>query len=117
MESSNSGRKTILCAEDDEDQLTARKLVFESAGFNVAVWLAPARGFAIVPDQSCRRGGAGYWMPRMKGLSVAREMKQLQPNTPILVFSGFSSSLPDERSESLTQWLQKRDAATRRASG
>jgi len=109
MESSNSGRKTVLCAEDDEDQLTARKLVFESAGFNVLLARSGPEALQLFQTNHVDAVVLDYWMPRMKGLSVAREMKQLQPNTPILVFSGFSS-LPDETIGVVDAWLQKRDA-------
>jgi DNA-binding response OmpR family regulator len=47
-------------------------------------------------------------MPGMKGVSVAREMKLLRPNTPILVLSGFAA-LPDETIGIVDSWLQKRD--------
>ena len=108
MQSSNPGRKTVLCAEDDEDQLTARKLVFESAGFDVLLARSGTEALQLFQNNHVDAVVLDYWMPRMKGLSVAREMKQLRPNTPILVLSGFSS-LPDETIGVVDAWLQKRD--------
>lgn len=110
MESPNPGRKTLLCAEDDEDQLTARKLVFESAGFNVLLARTGTEALQLFRDNHVDAVLLDYWMPRMKGLSVAREMKQLRPNTPIVVLSGFSS-LPDETIGVVDAWLQKRDVS------
>ena len=49
-----------------------------------------------------------YFMPGMNGLSVAREMKHLRPNVPIIVLSGFAS-LPGETIGLVDMWLQKRD--------
>ncbi|MFZ0293391.1 MAG: response regulator [Candidatus Sulfotelmatobacter sp.] len=108
MESSNLGRKTVLCAEDDEEQLTSRKMVFESAGFDVLLARSGAEALQLFQTHSVDAVVLDYWMPRMKGLSVAREMKQLRPNIPILVLSGFSS-LPDETIGIVDTWLQKRD--------
>lgn len=108
MQSSNPGRKTVLCAEDDEDQLTARKLVFESAGFNVLLARNGTEALQLFQTNHVDAVVLDYWMPRMKGLSVAREMKQIRPNTPIVVLSGFSS-LPDETIGVVDAWLQKRD--------
>jgi CheY-like chemotaxis protein len=108
MESSNPGRKTVLCAEDDEEQLTSRKMVFESAGFDVLLARSGAEALQLFQAHSVDAVVLDYWMPRMKGLSVAREMKQLRPNIPILVLSGFSS-LPDETIGIVDTWLQKRD--------
>lgn len=108
MESSNLGRKTVLCAEDDEEQLTSRKMVFESAGFDVLLARSGAEALQLFQTHAVDAVVLDYWMPRMKGLSVAREMKQLRPNIPILVLSGFSS-LPDETIGVVDTWLQKRD--------
>jgi CheY-like chemotaxis protein len=108
MASSNSGRKTVLCAEDDPDQLTSRKLVFESAGFDVLLARSGQEALELFQRHPVDAVVLDYWMPRMKGLSVAREMKRLRPNTPIMVFSGFSS-LPDETIGLVDTWLQKRD--------
>jgi len=68
MESSNSGRKTVLCAEDDEDQLTARKLVFESAGLQCAVARSGPEALQLFQTNHVDAVVLDYWMPRMKGL-------------------------------------------------
>ena len=108
MQSSISASKTILCAEDDEDQLTSRRMVFESAGFHVLLARSGTEALEIFRHEHPDAVVLDYWMPGMKGLSVAREMKQLRPHTPILVLSGFSA-LPGETVGLVDAWLQKRD--------
>jgi CheY-like chemotaxis protein len=108
MKGSELGRKTVLCAEDDQDQLTSRRLVFESSGFNVLLARSGTEALEIFRTHPVDAVVLDYWMPGMKGISVAREMKQLRPNTPILVLSGFSA-LPDETIGVVDSWLQKRD--------
>ena len=108
MQSPNLGQKTILCAEDDEDQLMSRRLVFESGGFRVLLARSGTEALQMFQDNTVDAVVLDYWMPRMKGLSVAREMKRMRPNTPIIVLSGFAA-LPDETIGVVDTWLQKRD--------
>jgi CheY-like chemotaxis protein len=108
MQSAEPGGKTILCAEDDEDQLLSRRLVFESGGFKVILARTGTEALELFRSNPVDAVVLDYWMPRMKGLTVAREMKLLRPGTPILVLSGFSS-LPDETIGVVDAWLQKRD--------
>jgi CheY-like chemotaxis protein len=108
MKGSELEQKTILCAEDDQDQLTSRRLVFESAGFNVLLARTGTEALEIFRTNPVDAVVLDYWMPGMKGISVARAMKQLRPDTPILVLSGFSA-LPDETIGVVDSWLQKRD--------
>ncbi len=108
MENPDRGQKTILCAEDDEDQLMSRRLVFESGGFRVLLARSGTEALQLFQDNAVDAVVLDYWMPRMKGLSVAREMKRMRPNTPIIVLSGFAA-LPDETIGVVDTWLQKRD--------
>jgi len=108
MQSSDLDRKTILCAEDDEDQLNSRRLVLESAGFQVLLARSGTEAVQMFRDHLVDAVILDYWMPGMKGVSVAREMKQLRAGTPIIVLSGFSA-LPDETIGIVDSWLQKRD--------
>ena len=84
------------------------ELVFESAGFDVLLARSGTEALELFQEHPVDAVVLDYWMPRMKGLSVAREMKQLRPDIPILVLSGFSS-LPDETIGIVDTWLQKRD--------
>jgi DNA-binding response OmpR family regulator len=45
-------------------------------------------------------------MPGMNGLVLAREMKRLKPNIPIIIFSAYTS-LPDEVIGTAELWLRK----------
>jgi CheY-like chemotaxis protein len=105
---SDSERRTVLCAEDDEDQLSSRRLVFESAGFKVLLARSGTEALQVFRSHAVDAVVLDYWMPGMKGISVAREMKRIRPNTPILVLSGFAA-LPDETIGTVDAWLQKRE--------
>lgn len=100
--------KKVLCADDDDNELTARKMLLESAGFEVLVARNGAEALEVFGSQKVDAVILDYWMPGMKGLSVASEMKSLRPEVPIMVLSGFAS-LPDETIGVADAWLQKRD--------
>ena len=47
-----------------------------------------------------------YWMPNVKGIAVAREMKRINPAVPIVIFSALSP-LPDETIGVTDRWILK----------
>ena len=101
--------RTVLCIEDEENQLAARKMLLESAGFTVLLARNGPEGLAIFRQQPALDAVVvDYYMPGMRGLSVASEMKRLRPNVPVIVLSGFAS-LPDEIIGVVDAWVQKRD--------
>jgi CheY-like chemotaxis protein len=103
-----SGRKKVLCADDETNELAARKMVFESAGFEVFTARNGAQALDVFRAEAVAAVVLDYFMPGMNGLSVAREMKRLRPSVPIIVLSGFAS-LPGETIGLVDAWLQKRD--------
>src|SRR5579871_124901 len=103
-----ANRKTVLCADDEVNELTARRMVFESAGFQVHVARSGQQAIDVFQAHPVDAVVLDYFMPGMNGLSVAREMKRLRPEVPIVVLSGFAS-LPGETIGLVDAWMQKRD--------
>jgi CheY-like chemotaxis protein len=103
-----SGKRKVLCADDEINELAARKMVFESAGFEVFTARNGAQALDIFRAEPVSAVVLDYFMPGMNGLSVAREMKRLRPQVPIIVLSGFAS-LPGETIGLVDAWMQKRD--------
>ncbi len=105
----NLSGRTVLCAEDDDDQLSARKMLLESFGLNVLVARSGTEAVAIFRNgEPLDAVIVDHYMPGMKGLSAAAEMKRLRPEVPVIVLSGFAS-LPDETIGVADAWVQKRD--------
>jgi DNA-binding response OmpR family regulator len=98
--------KTILCVEDEEQQLRLRKILFEDAGFQVLVAQTGNQALELFRLQDVDGVVLDYWMAGMNGLAVAREMKRVRPGTPIIVVSGFAS-LPGETIGLVDAWFQK----------
>src|ERR1700692_1293311 len=100
--------KTVLCADDEINELTARRMVLESSGFKVLVARNGKDALDVFRSTAVDAVVLDYFMPGMTGLFVAREMKDLRPEVPIIVLSGFAS-LPGETIGAVDAWMQKRD--------
>jgi DNA-binding response OmpR family regulator len=97
---------TVLCVEDEDSQLTLRKMLFESAGFVVLCAQTGAQALEIFRNNPVDLVVLDYWMAGMNGLAVATELKRLRPATPIIVLSGWTS-LPGETIGLVDAWFQK----------
>lgn len=101
-------QRIVLCADDEIEELTARKMVLESAGFKVLVARNGKDALHVFRSTAVDAVVLDYFMPGMTGLSVAREMKELRPEVPLVMLSGFAS-LPGETIGVVDAWVQKRD--------
>jgi two-component system, OmpR family, response regulator CpxR len=81
-------KKTILCVDDNEQTLSVRKFMLETRGYRVLASLVPEEAIEVF-----RQGGidlvfSDLTMPRMDGNELARRMKEIAPDVPILLVSG-----------------------------
>ena len=81
-------KKVILCVDDSEQALSVRKFMLETRGYRVLASIAPDEALEIF-----RQGGidlvvSDLTMPRMDGNELARRMKEISPEVPILLLSG-----------------------------
>jgi two-component system, OmpR family, response regulator CpxR len=81
-------KKTILCVDDNEQALSVRKFMLETRGYRVQACLLPEEAIELF-----RQGGidlvlSDLTMPRMDGNELARRMKEILPEVPILLISG-----------------------------
>jgi CheY-like chemotaxis protein len=97
---------TILCVEDEEAQLRLRKLLLESAGYHVLAARSGAQALELFRNNPVDAIILDYFMPGMNGLTIAREIKQLDSSIPIIIFSAYTS-LPDEVIGIAEVWLRK----------
>jgi DNA-binding NtrC family response regulator len=103
----NELKDTVLCVEDDELELKARKKLFESAGFEVLE--ARSKSLALSIFQSSRVDVVvlDYWLSGLEGTgtALAEEIKRISPTTPVLMLSGYGS-LPGEGAL-VDAWMSK----------
>jgi CheY-like chemotaxis protein len=99
---------TILCIDDEERWVNIRRRLLESGGHRVITATSGQQGLDIFWSEHVDAVVLDYWMPDVKGLDVAREMKRLRPKIPILILSGYAT-LADEALGIADAWIQKGD--------
>ena len=106
-DSSASVQKTILCVEDEELQLKARQVLFESAGYRVFGVQSATAAMDTFRSNHVDAVVMDYWLSgqRVNGTALANQMKRLHPRIPIVMLSGFVS-LPGE-SAVVDAWIRK----------
>ena len=97
---------TILCIEDEPPQLLLRKLLLESRGYIVITAESGREALKLFQVHAVDLVILDYWMSGMNGVFVAREMKQVKPNIPIIIFSAYQS-FPAEVIGIADTWLRK----------
>jgi two-component system, OmpR family, response regulator CpxR len=80
-------KKMILCVDDNEQALSVRKFMLETRGYRVAAHLVPEEAI-----ETLRQGGidlvlSDLTMPLMDGNELARRMKEMAPEVPVLLIS------------------------------
>ena len=97
---------TVLCIDDEDDQLLLRKLVLEGAGYRVLTAKSGVEGIRLFQAEHIDLVIVDYWMSRMNGVVVARTLKALRSKIPIIMLSGYAE-LPDEALGAADVWLIK----------
>jgi CheY-like chemotaxis protein len=98
---------TILCVDDEELQLKARKMLFESAGYRVLEAESAKRAMDIFDSSTVDAVVMDYWLSGEggNGTALAERMKRKRPRIPIVMLSGFTS-LPGEGAV-VDSWIRK----------
>jgi two-component system, cell cycle sensor histidine kinase and response regulator CckA len=115
------GHGTVLIIEDESSPRNFARLALEEVGFETRTASDGRAGLTILRQH---RGGIAavlldLTMPQMDGTEVLREIRQLEPDMPVLVMSGYSESELSSRFEGMgaSGFIQKpfepRELATR----
>jgi DNA-binding response OmpR family regulator len=80
-------RAVLLCIDDDEDVLECVKSFLESFGYSVLTAASGGKGLELASRYSVDIVILDYLMPEMNGQDVAREMRRLKPEPPIIMLS------------------------------
>ena len=96
---------TILCIDDEENQLVLRKLMLERAGYRVLTAESPAEAIALFGSDTVDLVIVDYYMPGMNGLALAREILR-QKKLPVVVLSAYAE-LPGESIGTADTWIMK----------
>lgn len=85
---------TLLCIDDQAAYLPARKAFLESQGYQVLIASSGRNGLEILQQRPIDGVIVDYRMPEMDGGEVAREIRRIRPDLPIIMLSGFPQEIP-----------------------
>ena len=100
----------VLCVDDEAVGLRIRKILLERAGYRVLTATDGEAGLAIFTVQPIEAVVLDYAMPGMHGGEVARRMRQMKPNVPILLLSAYVG-LPAEVRSVVDVYMTKGEGA------
>ena len=100
---------TILCIDDEENQLVLRKRMLERAGYRVLTAESTAEAIALFGSDTVDLVIVDYYMPGMNGLALAREILR-QKKLPVVLLSAYAE-LPGESIGTADTWIMKGTAA------
>lgn len=88
----------ILCIDDDRAGLEACKELLEISGYEVLTAQNGEQGLGLFVSHPIDAVVVDYQMPGMNGDRVARQMRRVKPDVPILMLSGYSELLLNDLS-------------------
>jgi CheY-like chemotaxis protein len=83
----DSVRPRILCIDDAEIALRVRRLVLTIAGYEVVTTASGEEGLELFKRDAVDLVIADHFLTDKTGTEIAREMKAVKPNVPILIVS------------------------------
>jgi CheY-like chemotaxis protein len=89
-------KATILCVDDDGSELEARKELLENSGYDVLTAQSAREALGLFVSQLIDAVIVDYQMLEMNGDRVAKQMKRIKPNIPILMLSAHEELAPDK---------------------
>ncbi len=92
--SPDSLRPVILCVDDAEIALRIRKLLLTIAGYEVVTATSGEEGLEQFKREAIDLVIADHFLTDQTGTEIAREMKTIKPNVPILIVSA-SADTPE----------------------
>ena len=101
---------TILCVDDEANQLILRKLLLENAGYRVLTADSFRSALATFLSHAIDLAVVDYWMTGGNGVQLASELKRHQESLPIVILSAYSE-LPWETIGIADAWITKGGAS------
>ncbi|MDX1982455.1 MAG: response regulator [Bryobacteraceae bacterium] len=89
----NNASSRILLVDDNENGLKARRAVLEELGYHLTCSNDPAQALDIFRTEKFDLLVTDYRMPGMDGTEVIKGAKQVNPEIPVILLSGFVDAL------------------------
>jgi len=101
---------TILCVDDEANQLVLRKLLLENAGYRVLTADSFRSALSTFESHAIDLAVVDYWMTGGNGVQLASELKRHKEGLPIVILSAYSE-LPGETIGIADAWITKGGAS------
>lgn len=85
----------VLCIDDAEIALRVRKLLLTNAGYSVITAASGEEGLDLFKKNPVDLVIADHFLSDKTGAEIAREMKEVKPQVPILIVSAASEAPSD----------------------
>lgn len=99
-------QRLVLCIDDHRQGLHARRLILQSAGYDVITASSGRIGLRLLERHPVQLVILDYGMPEMNGEAVAREIRRTHPHVPILMLSG-QLDIPRRASSAVDAFVAK----------
>ena len=83
----------ILCIDDNNHGLIARRVLLEGMGHTVFLARSGREGLEAFHSEKPDLVIVDYVMPQMNGGEVVREIKRKNPKIPVILLSGYTETL------------------------
>jgi CheY-like chemotaxis protein len=80
-------KETVLCVDDEENQLAVRKLVLESEGYAVLTAASGQQALGLLEQHQVDLVLSDHLMPGLTGAELARQIKVHKPDLPVILIS------------------------------
>jgi CheY-like chemotaxis protein len=114
------GRERILLVDDETDLLDLMRLTLEPLGYQVSTHSLPEdalKDFQASP-QSFDLVLTDQSMPKLTGIQLAARLRELRPDLPIVLCTGFSMVIPPDRLHALGEaWVLPKPFSTGELTG
>src|SRR5438105_8816924 len=90
----------VLCVDDSKSDLLLSERVLTTKGFDVITAMEGETAIELIKEHSFDIAVLDYQMPRTNGLELARQIRQIRGELPIILYSG---AVPSEAKGSI--WI------------
>lgn len=97
---------TILCVDDEDNQLLLRRLVLERVGYQVVTANSSKLALDMFEANPIDLAVVDYWMTGGNGLHLAGELKRRNRSLPVVILSAYTE-LPGETIGIADAWITK----------
>jgi CheY-like chemotaxis protein len=96
---------TILCVDDEPILLHVRSLVLQQAGFKALLAHDASEALKLFRNQHIDLVITDHLLPGSDGIQLAAQLKQINPDVPILMLSGLAE--PPEGEQHIDAYMTK----------